>query len=515
MKRQYMLFVIVLLFCTNTSAQQKEYSGKIHVTALSLQQEGDSVYVKLSFDISGVNVDSRRSISLIPTLVAAGDRLDLPEVVVKGRENYNVYRRETALMSNREKTAYAAEAPYAVVPGFKSGNAKTIAYSVAVKYNPWMADAKLDMYEDLCGCGNPARRIGITMLANRITLEKIIEPYEITPSMAYVQPVVEPVKRREIISEAFLDFVVNKTDIRPDYMNNPQELKKVTDLVAEIKDDPDVTVRAINVIGYASPEGLLSNNQRLSEGRAKALTGYLASRFDYPRSLYQVAFGGENWDGLKECVEASQMPYRKEVLEFIESFPAECDYAAQVRRKKTLMNLKGGEPYRYIIREFCPLLRKAICKIDFDVRNFSIEQAKEVFKSRPQNLSLNEMFLVANAYEKGSQEFIDLFETAVKLYPDDVTANLNAAAAALSRKDTVYAKRYLSKIEKSLDIPEYHNTMGVLEMLCGNYDKAASHLNKATEAGLPEAKQNLAEMTKKQENTILIRQQQSKKKQQR
>lgn len=49
MKRQYMLFVIVLLFCTNTSAQQKEYSGKIHVTALSLQQEGDSVYVKLSY----------------------------------------------------------------------------------------------------------------------------------------------------------------------------------------------------------------------------------------------------------------------------------------------------------------------------------------------------------------------------------------------------------------------------------------------------------------------------------
>jgi soluble cytochrome b562 len=93
-----------------------------------------------------------------------------------------------------------------------------------------------------------------------------------------------------------------------------------------------------------------------------------------------------------------------------------------------------------------------------------------------------------------------------------VTANLNAAAAALSRKDTVYAKRYLSKIEKSLDIPEYHNTMGVLEMLCGNYDKAASQ---ATEAGLPEAKQNLAEMTKKQENAILIRQQQSKKKQQR
>ena len=126
MKRQYMLFVIVLLFCTNTSAQQKEYSGKIHVTTLSLQQEGDSVYVKLSFDISGVNVDSRRSISLVPALVAAGDRLDLPEVVVKGRENYNVYRRETALMSNREKAAYAAELRMQSSPDSNRGTQKQL-----------------------------------------------------------------------------------------------------------------------------------------------------------------------------------------------------------------------------------------------------------------------------------------------------------------------------------------------------------------------------------------------------
>lgn len=511
MKRKYVLFMTALLLVMGVSAQQKEYSGEMHVTLQSLQQEGDSVYVKLTFDISGVNVDSRRSISLVPALVATDNRLYLPEVVVKGRENYNVYQREIALMSNRQKAAYASEAPYAVIPGFKSKNSKTIDYHVTVKYSSWMADAKLDMYEDLCGCGNPARRMGITMLANQITLEKIIEPYEITPYMAYVQPDAEPVKRREIVGEAFLDFVVNKIDIRPDYMNNPRELKKVTDLVSEVKNDPDITVRAINVIGYASPEGLLSNNQRLSEGRAKALVGYLIPRFDYPKNLYKVTFGGENWDGLKECVEASQMPYRKEVLELIGSFPAECDYASQVRRKKTMMNLKGGEPYKYIIREFCPLLRKAICKIDFDVRNFSIDQAKEVFKSRPQNLSLNEMFLVANTYEKGSQEFVDLFETAVRLFPNDITANLNAAAAALSRRDITYAKRYLDNINKPLDIPEYYNIMGVLEILCGDYNEAASHLNKAAEMGLSEAKQNLAEMAKKQENDSLIEQQKLKK----
>ena len=509
MRKQYVLFLIVLLFGMGVSAQQKEYSGEMHVTPMSLEQKGDSVYVKLSFDISGVNVDSRRSISLIPTLVAADQKLNLPEVMVKGRENYHVYQREMALMSNRQKAAYASRAPYAVVPGFKSKNSKKINYQVTIKYSAWMAEAKLDMYEDLCGCGNPARRMGVSMLVNQIALEKLIEPYEVTPYMAYVQPATEPIKRREIAGEAFLDFVVNKIDIRPEYMNNPRELKKVTDLVSEVKDDKDVTVRAINVIGFASPEGTYANNQRLSEGRAKALVNYLIPRFDYPEHLYKVIFGGENWAGLVESVQASEMPDRQEVLATIASISGE-DSNASAKLKKALKSLKGGEPYRYIVREFCPSLRKAICKIDFDVKNFSIDEAKEVFKTRPQNLSLNEMFLVANTYEKGSQEFIDLFETAVRLYPNDRTANLNAAAAALSRKDKVYAKRYLDRIDQPLDTPEYYNTMGVLEMLNGDYEKAALHLNKAIAMGLAQAKQNLSEMEKKQENAVLIEQQKGK-----
>ena len=70
--------------------------------------------------------------------------------------------------------------------------------------------------------------------------------------------------------------------------------------------------------------------------------------------------------------------------------------------------------------------------MNYDIKNFNVDEAKEVIKRRPQNLSLNEMFLVANTYPKGSQEFIDVFETAVRMYPDSEIANMNAATAALS-----------------------------------------------------------------------------------
>ena len=87
-KKTYILFILSALVALPAFAQQKEYSGRIGITPLALEQRGDSLHVKILYDISGVNVDSRRSISLIPVLAAADRRKELPEVTVKGRNNY-------------------------------------------------------------------------------------------------------------------------------------------------------------------------------------------------------------------------------------------------------------------------------------------------------------------------------------------------------------------------------------------------------------------------------------------
>ena len=82
MRKQYILLtVITLLLNMKIWAQHEEFSGQIHVTPLSLEHNGDSVYVRLSFDITGVNVDSRKSISLIPALVAPDNCFYFPEVI--------------------------------------------------------------------------------------------------------------------------------------------------------------------------------------------------------------------------------------------------------------------------------------------------------------------------------------------------------------------------------------------------------------------------------------------------
>ncbi|MDL2211054.1 DUF3868 domain-containing protein [Bacteroides sp. OttesenSCG-928-M17] len=485
--------VILAALCLNihsSAAQERSYAGAITIKPIRLEQKGDILYVDVDFILHDVKVKSANGVDFIPRLVAPGQTKNLPKVSLKGREEYLAYERMLSLMSKKEKANY--ETPYLVEKDYKR-KSDVIEYRYMLPYEGWMANAHLDVQRDECGCGEVAL-MGVEQIMDKVTLETPLLPYIVTPHMAYVQPTAEEIKRREVQAEAFLDFVVNKTNIRPDYMNNPRELAKIRTMIDELKNDPSIKVNRLDIIGYASPEGTLANNKRLSEGRAMALRDYLASHYEFPRDIYHIVFGGENWDGLVAALDAVDMKYKDEVLNMISSVGVEDGLETK------LMNLRGGAPYRYMLKEIFPSLRVAICKVGFSVKNFDVEEAKEVIKKRPQNLSLNEMFLVANTYPKGSQEFIDVFETAVRMFPEDEIANLNAAAAALSRNDLVSAERYLNRVDSTGHKAEYSNVAGVFALLKGNYEQAEKHLSLAAEDGLKEAKQNLEELVKKRDN---------------
>lgn len=502
-----LLYIVSLLTVVSVSAQQAPYKGKIAVTPRELSQKGDSLRIGILFDISDVHVASRQSITLVPKLVSGNAEKLLPGVAIKGRRSYLISERRTALMSRRERTACEQNGmrPLAIVKGYGRKNPKQIDYWLTIPFEPWMKESSLDMAENLSTCGDKPHLLALSQLFNAVQPEpqKIpVLPYEVTPSLTYIQPRAEAVKRRELTGEAFLDFVVSKTDIRPDYMNNPRELKKITDMMEEARNDDAVKVCGIHVIGYASPEGTLKFNKYLSETRAKALMEYLIPRFDFPRDMYHVQFGGENWQGLEEMVAASDIRYKDEILDILRNVPSGIDYTTNTSRKKSLMLLHGGDPYRYMLKEYYPSLRKAICKLDYEVREFNVTEARELLHIHPQNLSLNEMYLVANLYEPGSAEFCDVFEIAARMFPADPVANLNAASAALSRRDTATAQLHLDRIAEPT--PEVLNARGVLHLLQGNYRQAAEAFEKAAEAGLPEATANLGELARKRENIELL-----------
>ena len=99
--------------------------------------------------------------------------------------------------------------------------------------------------------------------------------------------------------------------------------------------------------------------------------------------------------------------------------------------------------------------------------------------------------MVAKEYEPGTQEFTDVFETAVRMFPDDAVANLNAANAAIRRDDFAAARRYLAKAGDSAETMYARGALAVREK---DYTMAIKCLEQAEKMGLQQATATLKEL---------------------
>ena len=475
------LTVVLFLSCAYSVVAQEVYNKQIQVNQVEMKQVGSQLHVNMLVDMTNLDIDTQRGLTLTPVLKGEGQEVEFSSVLINGNTRQKVYDRSMGLDKNQIDTHYA-------VLKVDRDTKQAFNYSQTIAYEPWMKDAKLYLKEDLCGCGGYTQQINEEPLLGTVIPEK--KPvYEIKPVLAYIQPKVEAVKARNEQREVFLNFPVGKTVILHDYMDNAAELMEIENGLKEIKADNNITVTRIDIIGYASPEGSLKLNQQLSEGRAEALRKRFTSNTYFPADVYHVQYGGENWQGLVDMIKASTMDNKAEIISLIENT------SDDAVRKQKLKAFGNGVPYRHMLAEFYPKLRKVICNVNYTVKSFSVEEGKEILKTRPQYLSLNEMYQIANTYPKGGDAFVDVFETAVRMYPNDEAANLNAAAAALSRKDFTKAEKYLDKSDKNSS--EYENNMGVYYLLKGDFVNAEKVLTKAMQKGSTTAKTNLDELKKK------------------
>jgi outer membrane protein OmpA-like peptidoglycan-associated protein len=204
--------------------------------------------------------------------------------------------------------------------------------------------------------------------ATRSTVARVAAPYTfVAPSTPAVRGLLAGGGTRLEV-ERYIDehrdesltvhFRVNSTVIEPSLGDNARVLEELVEALRALVDAPGKPRVGVLVGGFASPEGSSLLNDRLATERATAVREFIASRTSLTVSDIRVHGGGADWRGLRELVAASGMPWRSEVLRVIDTYPV-WNPATQVGRLTTLQRLRGGEPYRYMLREFFPRLRNA------------------------------------------------------------------------------------------------------------------------------------------------------------
>lgn len=113
------------------------------------------------------------------------------------------------------------------------------------------------------------------------------------------------------------------------------------------------TLISIDIYGYSSPEGPLRHNEDLARRRARTVGDYLCSNSSSSLEILTIHFGGEDWNRLRENIEAdNEVPERRKILGIIDS-----DSSPEEKKKK--LNALGKDTRMYLSRNIFPSLRRA------------------------------------------------------------------------------------------------------------------------------------------------------------
>lgn len=471
MKRIY--FVFIGLLCACFLFAQNRYEGTISFGEAKVTQKDNVMKLDMEMDLSGMKLASTGMVVLTPVLTAADGTItkEFAPVVVTGRNRTKALKRSLKL---NHLPAFSME-PQLFVRR-TNGKAQRVNVSLTAPLEKWMQNAGLSLREEVTGCASCKMGGRDWLVSDRI----IPEPPAPSYRLAYVVPEPEPVKQRSASFKAYFNYKVGSHELLPDYKSNAEEFAKVDRVIGEIKNDKNLTITELAIEGYASPEGTFISNMTLSKNRAYSFASYLEKTYGISNDRIKVSWFGEDWYGLKDAILASDFKQdREKVLDIIDNVDV------MAGRESKLMQLSGGTTYRMLLEQFFPPLRRNEYRVAYVARAFNVEEAKQILKTKPGLLSLNEMYLVAESYPSDSREFSEVFDIAARLYPDSEVAIINSAAADIENKNYTAAIDRLKKIE---DRPVAWNNLAVAYSLMGNKEKADVYFKKWADSGANDGK---------------------------
>ena len=476
MKRIIYLLLIIVLPEPNITAQTV-YKNQVRIENQSITRNEDN-RLTIAMDIvmqSNMRISSNHAAILTPILEAKGYTKALPAILVYGRKRALVNGRN----NDTPKDAYT-------IIRRKRKTEQRVSYLIQIPYEKWMRQANLVMDADLCGCRDIVEAAGL----DPITTLNIVPPKPET-HIAYITPAENTAtKQRSIEGKAYLDFPVNKTEIQPNYRNNRLELATIRATIDTVQNDKYSSITNISIEGFASPEGSYASNARLAQGRALALMNYVRGFYHFPEEMTTVSSTPEDWVGFRQFIASSDMDKKEQILVIMDSNESNFD-----KKEYKIRALIGATAYKRLLAECYPALRHSDYRISYTIRSFNLEEIKALLHTSPQYLSLKEIYKAAQSYEPGSEAFNDAFLVAVTLFPNDATANLNAASMEIQRGgDMTAAKKYLKKADPKQGATL--NNLGVVALQENDLEAASDYLKRAQAAGCKEAELNLQELAK-------------------
>ena len=286
-------------------------------------------------------------------------------------------------------------------------------------------------------------------------------------------PVIMPDHYQRIVpetKEADIKFVINRYNLR----NSQLKKEDVTNLLNFVKDvakAPNLEFTGSEIHGYASPDGPLSFNDKLSKKRAGVVDKYVARKFKKDKltedaTKLQQHSTAEDWAGFKQLVQASDLKDKDLILRVLSM------YSDPEVREKEIKNM--AEAYESLKTDILPQLRRSVIRVNVNKIGFSDEEILKYMDSNPDTLGIEAMLHAGSLTDDPATQ-LKYYKIAFEKYPKCIRAINNIGAVYLKMGKVNEAEQALKQAEQMKAIDPVKTNLGFVELMKGNKDKAEEY----------------------------------------
>ena len=227
----------------------------------------------------------------------------------------------------------------------------------------------------------------------------------------------------------------------------------------------------IYVNGYASPDGPEKFNDKLSAARSESGKKAAEELLAEMGLALDAASYGEDWEGFKELVAASDIEDKELILSVLESYESSSEREAQI---KNMSQVFGS-----LKKDILPQLRRAQLVNSSDITGKSDDEMIALVKAGDFNaLNELEMLHIASTGKLSLNEKIATLEAAAATYKS-ATAYNNLGIAYAEAKDVASAAKAFEQAVKAGSNSEINNNMALVNLMAGNTEAAKVYANNA------------------------------------
>lgn len=153
-------------------------------------------------------------------------------------------------------------------------------------------------------------------------------------------------------------YKVNLSKLLSEYDDNSDEIQGLQKFIKSIQNDSLKSITECTIVGYASPDGPVAYNQRLSKARATDCASYLDSNCPLKNCDYTTEWIASDWNDARDAISRSSIPNKTRVIAIIDSGASQAEISSKLKAIPT--------SWRYLCSEILPPMRCAEVRLKYN-----------------------------------------------------------------------------------------------------------------------------------------------------